>query len=148
VWVFVCMCVCERERVCVCVRECVWMSVFVCLCVCVCLSACVRMCLCVWVRVCVAHSRIAVSECHYSLATPAIWYVWHDSLVSVTRLIHICDMPWVKSHMSHVTHESRHTWEDLPYPSAEANMNEWVMSHKWMSHVSRMSESCLTNEKT
>ena len=81
-------------------------------------------------------------------------YLWHDSCICATWLIHMYDMTlwetwgaersfstfqWVKLRineschirMSHVTHlnESCHTYE-------------WVMSQIWMSHGTHMNELC------
>jgi len=49
--------------------------------------------------------------------------VWHNSFISVTQLIHA----WL--------------WARRSYHTCE-----WVMSHIWMSHVTRMNESCHTHE--
>jgi len=92
-------------------------------------------------------------------------YMWHDLFTCETCLIHICDMTY-----SHVRPASFiyvtwliHMW-DLPTakpmlyignPAATSpspvfclHINEswyiyeWVMSHVWMSHVTRMNEAC------
>jgi len=97
---------------------------------------------------------------------------YNDTFISVTRLIHMCDVTtWARSsfYSCHVTriNESRHTYKCVKshmwmrhvecewvtlhtwmYPVTHMNKSchtyEWVMSHIWMSHVTHMSESCHT----
>jgi len=59
--------------------------------------------------------------------------VWHDSIIFVPWLIHLCDMTFI-----HVT--------SLVYMNESWHKYEWVMAHLWMSHGTLMNESCHTHE--
>jgi len=100
-------------------------------------------------------------------------YVSHDSFIRVTCLIHMCDMTYTSSicetwlisenliiivngairviyKLIYMWHEPRPThmrkrkrFRAHPYAWYDAySVNEWVMSHVWMSHVTHMNESC------
>ena len=111
-------------------------------------------------------------------------YVWHDSFICVTWLVHLCDMTHssVRRNVTHsnMWHDSfrcvtwllymcdmtrSYVWHDLficatyrdsPVTQAQAFVHVecsqkvkarkmfaalWVMSHVWMSHVTRMHKS-------
>jgi len=68
-------------------------------------------------------------------------YMWHDSIMSMTWLIHTCGM----------THS--YVWHDSLMQVIDLNFKEdffhgrnipWLRHATWMSHVTRMNESCHT----
>ena len=79
-------------------------------------------------------------------------YVWHDSFMCVTWLIHVCGMThswvWHDSIIFMTTLEcdgtGAYVWHDSMNESCHTH--KWVMPYIWMSHVSHMNGSCHTHE--
>jgi len=70
-------------------------------------------------------------------------YVWHDSFISMTRLMYTCDMthsyPRQYAYFCIHIHLFAYWICKIPYCASE---NVRIFSHMWMSHVSHIHESC------
>jgi len=78
-------------------------SVLVCVCVCVLVCVCVYWRVCVYVFVCVRVVNLSVSVCLYIYCChlSCALFMWHDSFIWVSWLIHTCDLA-----SSYVWHDS------------------------------------------
>jgi len=102
-----------------------------------------------------------------------LWDMTHSSMDMCYSFAwhHACDLWDIRSHVScltdqlldHMSHVSQinetcdlmshRSMRDVmrmnrtcPWMNESCLTDEWVMSHRWMSHVSQMNKSCLTDE--
>jgi len=77
-------------------------------------------------------------------------YVWHDSFICVTWLIHVCDLThscvWLDSFICRLQQDAYRNFllfnkNKIRYVPYCRRTYESVMSHIWISHVTHMNES-------
>ena len=74
---------------------------------------------------------------HFALLRPRLQFA--------LKRPHFIISPWKDLISSFRPHETS-SYISLTHVNESCHTNEWVMSHKWMSHVTQMNETCHTNE--